>query len=267
MNKYIIDTHTHLYDEAFEQDCDEVLMSSLEAGIRYFLLPNCDQSTYLQMQNLCKKYPNVCFPMYGVHPTSLTKDNWQYELARVKEALVNDSRPIAIGEIGIDLYWSKEAVEEQQLTFRQQLQWALDYNLPVSVHCRKGFAQIIEVLDEFKGKSLTGVFHCFSEGEAQLNKVLDYGFYVGLGGVVTFKKAHIADLLPTIPEDRFVLETDAPYLAPTPKRGQRNLPEYLHYVAQFIADKTGRTKEDIIHKSTENALRLFQIDSFIGFRP
>ncbi len=267
MHTFIVDTHTHLYDEAFNEDGDEVLLSSQESGVRYFLLPNCDISTFEPMMQWVKKFPDACFPMYGVHPTSLTKDNWQEEVAAVQRALETQSRPIAIGEIGMDLYWSKEAVEEQQLAFRQQLQWALDYDLPVSLHCRKSFAQIIEVMDEFKGKGLKGVFHCFSEGESQLNKVLEYGFHVGLGGVVTFKNAHLADLLPLIPEDRFVLETDAPYLAPTPKRGKRNLPEYLHYVAQFIAQKMGYTKEEIIHKSTENALSLFQIDSFMTDRP
>lgn len=252
-----IDTHTHLYSDAFESDRSEMIQRALDAGVQKLLLPNIDLASLEGMYDLEKKYPQTCFAMLGLHPTSVEK-NWEEQLHTLHIEL--EKRPfIAIGEIGIDLYWDKSLLAEQQYAFRAQIEWAKERQLPIVIHARDSFPEIYAILDEVNDERLRGVFHCFTGNEQDVAKIQSYGgFYFGIGGVVTFKKAGLDAVLPHIPVDRLLLETDSPYLAPTPHRGKRNESAYIPLIAEKISDVLAVSVEKVAEWTTSNAQQLFK---------
>jgi TatD DNase family protein len=252
----LIDTHTHLYLEQFDKDRDEMIQRAVETGVEKFYLPNIDSSSSDSMLALEAKYPERCFAMMGLHPCSV-KENYQEELAIVKEWL--DKRPFcAVGEIGIDLYWDKSFFEQQKEAFLTQIEWAKALNLPIVIHSREATDIIIEILQEVNDDQLGGIFHCFGGTLEQANKIIDLGFYLGIGGVLTFKKAGLDKVLVEVPMERIVFETDSPYLAPVPYRGKRNESAYVRLVAEKLMEVKGLTFKEIAAKTSENAEHVFQ---------
>jgi TatD DNase family protein len=253
-----IDTHTHLYSSQFDEDRDEVIQRALDAGVEKLLLPNLDGRSIEGMFALELKYPGVCYPMMGLHPCSVT-ENWEKELAQLKEWI--DKRSfIAIGEIGIDLYWDKTFLKEQEEAFITQINWAKELQIPIVIHARDSFPEIYAILDKHNDDRLKGVFHCFSGDENDVRKILGYGgFSFGIGGVVTYKKSILLESVKHIPLEKLVLETDAPYLAPTPFRGKRNESAYLPYIASKISDIFEISEQEIGRITTQNAQNLFSI--------
>lgn len=251
-----IDTHTHLFSEKFEGEYETVIQRALDAGVDKLLLPNIDMDTVNAMNALEEKYPNHCFSMMGLHPSNVTEDVDQ-QLALVKNELY--SRPyIAVGEIGIDLYWDKTLLAQQQKAFEQQLLWAKDLKLPIVIHARESFDEIFEIVDKHNDDDLTGVFHCFTGTVEQAQKIIAYGgFKMGIGGVVTFKKAGLDKVVKEIPLEHLVLETDSPYLAPSPNRGKRNESSYLPFIADKLSDIFEKPIEEIAAITTKNAEQVF----------
>lgn len=256
----LIDTHSHIYLEQFSEDLEDIILRAKEEGLLKILLPNIDSSTFDSMNKLCENNAHFCYPMAGLHPCSVAELTVQEELNRVRLEL-NNKKYIAVGEIGIDLYWDKTTLEAQQLAFRKQIEWSLELDLPFVIHARDSFEEIFQVMDEFDGNQLKGVFHCFTGNLEQLNKILESypQFYFGLGGVSTFKNSGMNMVIPQIPLEKIVLETDAPYLAPVPKRGKRNEPSYLSYIAQCVADFKEMSLERLSDSTTKNAIKLFNI--------
>lgn len=254
----MIDTHTHLYSSQFDEDRDEAIQRALDAGVQQLLLPNVDNRSIDGMLALEAKYPGVCFPMMGLHPCSVNED-WEAALSQLKKWI--DQRPfIAIGEIGIDLYWDKTFQTQQEQAFITQINWAKERNLPIVIHARDSFPEIYRILDDHNDERLRGVFHCFSGTEADVQKILSYGgFSFGIGGVITYKKSTLPDAVKHIPLDKLVLETDSPYLAPTPFRGKRNESAYITHVASKISDIFEVSEQEIGRITTENARNLFSI--------
>lgn len=253
----LVDTHTHLYADAFNADRPDLIKAAMAKGIGRFYLPNIDAASIGPMLELEAAYPGVCIPMMGLHPCHVQQD-WQAALKRVEVELMR-RKWAAIGEIGIDLYWDKTYFAEQQQAFLQQVAWANERQLPVVIHSRESFAEIIELLDRQPKASPQGIFHCFTGTIEQARQAIDRGFYLGIGGVVTFKKSGLDAVVEQIPLEHLVLETDAPYLAPTPHRGKRNLPEYVYLVAEKIAEIKGVTIEEVAKVTTENANKIFGI--------
>lgn len=256
-----IDTHAHLYDEAFDTDREATLARAIAAGVTRLILPGIDSTTQAALEALADQHPDQCFPCIGLHPTSIGK-NWQDELAAVKNRL--DSRPYtAIGEIGLDGYWSREFMEEQKEAFYQQLTWAYERNLPVIIHLREATDALFEVLDRFRNEKRPvpqGVFHAFSGSFEVYERIDQYGdFYFGIGGVSTYKKAGIADTLTNLPLERILLETDAPYLTPVPHRGKRNEPAYIPHIAERIAQLKNCPLHTVSETTTRNAEQLFHL--------
>lgn len=254
----MIDTHTHLYSSQFDEDRDEAIQRALDAGVQQLLLPNVDHRSINGMLALEVKYPGVCFPMMGLHPCSVNED-WEAALSELKKWI--DQRPfIAIGEIGIDLYWDKTFQTQQEQAFITQINWAKERNLPIVIHARDSFPEIYSVLDAHNDERLRGVFHCFSGTEADVQKILNYGgFSFGIGGVITYKKSNLPDAVKHIPLNKLVLETDSPYLAPSPFRGKRNESAYITHVASKISDIFEMSEQEIDRITTENARNLFSI--------
>jgi TatD DNase family protein len=253
----LIDTHTHLYAEAFDEDRSEMLARAREAGVSAFLLPNIDLDSIDGMMELVENNDD-CYSMMGLHPCHVEAD-YKEVLAKLKSKL-DEGGHIAVGEIGIDLYWDKTFLQEQQEALKIQLNWAKEKELPYVIHARDSFDEIFEVMDEVNDDQLKGVFHCFTGDEAQAKKILDYGnTYLGFGGVLTFKKSHLRALLPALPKEYLLLETDSPYLAPSPHRGKRNESAYVKLVAQVMADTFEMSLEDLAKQTTSNAKRLFQL--------
>lgn len=251
----LVDTHSHLFLEEFDVDRDEVIEAAKTAGIHKIVLPNVDSSTSEKLDDMVKKYPDICYPAYGLHPGSV-KGNFKEELQIVKSCL-EEKNPIAVGEIGIDLYWDKTYRKEQEEVFKIQVEWAILKDLPIVIHNRDAFDVVIECLSVFDVKSLKGIFHCFAGTIEQAEKVLDMGFLLGIGGVVTFKNSELADVVKHVGIDYLVLETDSPYLAPVPKRGKRNESAYLVYIAEKIAEITAKKCNEVAKITTENAKKLF----------
>jgi TatD DNase family protein len=252
----IIDTHTHLYSSQFDDDRDIVIQRALNAGVSKFLLPNIDLESIDGMYDLVDRYPNVCFPMMGLHPCSVT-ENYGEELNTIRTAFEGKSY-IAIGEIGIDLYWDKTSLPYQIEAFRTQVEWAKEFELPIVIHARDSFNELFAQLDELNDEKLTGVFHCFTGGPEEANKILSYkGFKLGVGGVSTFKKAGIDIVLKDISLEHLILETDSPYLAPTPHRGKRNESAYTILIAEKLADIYHLPVTKIAEITTANAFELF----------
>ncbi len=253
----LIDTHSHIYSTDFIHDLDEVVQRAYSNDVRKIILPNIDSSSVKNLLDLADTYPHICFPLMGLHPTSVTQD-YQEELQLV-EYWLKKRKFYGIGEIGIDLYWDKSFLEEQTHAFRFQLELARQYKLPVVVHVRDSFDEVYQVLTEVKDDNLTGVFHSFSGTIDQANRVTDLGFKIGVGGVVTFKKSGMDQIISQIDPSHLILETDSPYLTPVPFRGKRNESSYLVYIAQKIADLHHMAVGDIAKITTENARKLFEI--------
>jgi TatD DNase family protein len=253
----LTDTHTHLYSEKFDEDRLEMMNRAKKAGISRFFVPAIDASYTNRMLQLEKDFPKDVFLMMGVHPTSI-KENFKEELAHVKEMLSKRSF-VAIGEIGIDLYWDKTFLKEQQEAFITQIRWAKQYNLPIVIHCRDAFDEIFEILDKEKGTDLRGIFHCFTGNIEQAKQAIGYNMKLGIGGVVTFKNGKIDTFLQEIPLENIVLETDAPYLAPTPYRGKRNESAYVTLIAQKLADIYQIDIETVANITTQNSKAVFGI--------
>ena len=253
----ITDTHTHLYSEQFDEDRSEMIQRALDCGVSRFFIPAID-STYLPaMLDLEKSFPNNIFLTMGLHPTHV-KENVEEELAFVKKWL--DKRTFyAVGEIGIDLYWDKTFLKQQQLAFKTQIQWAKEKNLPIIIHCRDAFDEIFEVLEEVKDDKLFGIFHCFTGNLEQAKKAISYNMKLGIGGVVTFKNGKIDRFLEQIPIEHIVLETDAPYLSPVPFRGKRNESSYITKVLDKLVDIYQRSQQEIAAITTQNSKDVFGI--------
>jgi len=253
----ITDTHTHLYSEAFEKDQDEMMSRALKAGVSRFFVPAID-STYTEaMYALERKYPEHVFLMMGLHPTHV-KEDYKEELTHVKTALAQ-RKFVAVGEIGIDLYWDKSTLEQQQEAFRKQIQWAKYYQLPIVIHCRDAFDEIFEILEEEKSEDLFGIFHCFTGTLEQAHRAISYNMKLGIGGVVTFKNGKIDQFLAQIDMSHIVLETDAPYLAPVPYRGKRNESAYILEVLEKLSLIYGKSKAQIARITTANSKDIFKI--------
>lgn len=256
MKTEFTDTHTHLYLSAFRDDLDQVVSRSIELGVTRMFLPNLDSNSVSEMLSVCNRYRGNCYPMIGLHPTSV-KENYSEELERIKTHL-GDSQFIAIGEIGIDLYWDKTYLKEQEIVFRQQLSWARTHDLPVVIHARESFNEIFNIMDEENLEGLSGVFHSFTGNEEQAMKALSYNFYIGINGIVTFKNSGLENVVRTIPRDKLLLETDAPFLAPVPYRGKRNESSYITDIAKKIASIYETDISSVAAFTTLNALELFK---------
>jgi TatD DNase family protein len=254
-----IDTHTHLYLDAFSADRDEMIQRAIDAGVTRMLLPNIDPSTSEILLQVTHRYPGICQPMMGLHPTSVRRD-YRKALASIEKQM-DRSDLIAVGEIGIDLYWDQTYANEQEEAFRKQIRWAKDRGLPIVIHARDSFQEIFRGLDQEGIGQLHGVFHSFTGSGEDLEKALSYGFMIGINGIVTFKNSHLADLVPRIPLDRILLETDAPFLAPVPYRGKRNESSFLVNIAARVAKIYNLTIEEIGKITTRNAVSLFNLDT------
>ncbi|MBE0424090.1 MAG: TatD family hydrolase [Lutibacter sp.] len=253
----ITDTHTHLYSEQFDADRNETVQRAIDAGVSRLFVPAID-STYLNaMLDLEKSFPENIFLMMGLHPTHV-KENFEEELAFVKHWL-NKRNFYAVGEIGIDLFWDKTLLKQQQIAFKTQIAWAKEKKLPIVIHCRDAFDEIFEVLEEVKDDRLFGIFHCFSGNLEQAKKAISYNMKLGIGGVVTFKNGKIDQFLHEIPLEHIVLETDAPYLAPAPFRGKRNESSYITKVLDKLAEIYNLTSEEIAEITTQNSKNVFGI--------
>ena len=218
----LIDTHSHLFVEEFTEDLPQVMERARKAGVSYIFMPNIDSTTIDAMLSVCRDYPGFCYPMIGLHPTSVN-ESYEQELAVVRKYLSTSNEFVAIGEIGLDLYWDKTFLKEQILAFEKQIEWALEYDLPIVIHSREAFEYIYKVMEPYKKTPLTGIFHSFTGTSEEAAKLLEFeGFMLGINGVVTFKKSTLPETLTTVPLERIVLETDSPYLAPVPNRGKRN---------------------------------------------
>ncbi|WP_442847356.1 TatD family hydrolase [Leeuwenhoekiella sp. H156] len=254
-----IDTHTHLYSESFKDDRDEVIERALEASIKKFVLPAIDSTYTKAMWDLKAQYPESMHLMTGLHPTHVDAETIQAEMKHVKEEL-NSKSYCAVGEIGIDLYWDRSTEALQKEIFAEQIQLAKQYDLPIAIHCRDAFDEVFEVLEAEKSDALRGIFHCFTGNREHAQKAIDLNLLLGIGGVVTFKNGKIDQFINEIDLEHIVLETDAPYLAPTPYRGKRNESSYLIEVAQKLAAIYDLPVEQIAEQTTHNAKKLFRLD-------
>jgi len=253
----LIDTHTHLYLDKFHDDLDEVIYRAEESGVEKMLLPNIDLSTIASVFELEEKYPGKFYPMVGLHPCSV-KSGYNKELQELEQFL-DKKCVIAIGEIGIDLYWDKSFEQEQIHAFELQIDWALSRNLPIVIHSRNAIRQCIDVVANKQNGKLRGVFHCFDQELQDAKDIIDLDFYLGIGGVITFKKSNLPEVVKEIELDHILLETDSPFLAPSPKRGKRNESSYVRYVAEKIAEIKEVTIEEIESVTSKNANELFGI--------
>lgn len=254
---HLVDTHTHLYSSQFDSDRSEAIERAISNGIDKMLLPNIDSSSTSQLWQVVNAFPNNCFPMMGLHPCSVN-ELYKAELKHVEEELAT-GRYIAVGEIGIDLYWDKTHVNEQIAAFEQQLEWAKELSLPVAIHCRNSFDEIFSSVEKLQDGRLQGVLHCFTGNAEQAQKCIDLGLHLGLGGVLTFKKSGVDEAIREIPLDRLVLETDSPYLAPTPHRGKRNESAYTLLIAEKLAEVKGLSVEEVASITSNNAQQLFKL--------
>jgi len=258
----LVDTHTHLYLNEFIPDRDDVIMRAIDCGVEKFFLPNIDSSSIAEMLKLVTRYPDHCFPMMGLHPTSV-KENYLSELAVVRRELEN-KRFYAVGEVGIDLYRDKTYEKEQIDAFHQQVNLALAHDLPLVIHSRNSFDLIVTILEEYDNPQLTGVFHSFTGDIRQAEKAISLGFKMGIGGIVTFKNSGLDAVVGNIDLSHIILETDSPYLAPVPKRGKRNESAYLVYIAEKIAQLHSMDVARVAQTTTMNAMSLFGISKTSG---
>ena len=238
----MIDTHSHIYGPEFDDDRAEVLQRARLAGVDKVLLPNINEESIARMLLVAKEYPDMCYPMMGLHPEDV-KEDWAQVLDRMEMQL---DGMIAVGEVGLDFYWDTTFRKEQIEAFERQICWAVERNLPLVIHMRKAEQELLEVMERHKSDGLRGVFHCFGGSRETASRMLKHeGFVLGIGGVVTFKNSRLAETLRHVPLDRIVLETDAPYLAPVPYRGKRNEPSYVAHVARFLSDIYNVSEEEV----------------------
>lgn len=255
MNHFLIDTHAHLYLPEFEVDREYMIQRAVHRGIRKILMPNIDSSSVRPMNDLAARYPGICYQMMGLHPTSV-KEDYADELAVVKMELENGTY-YAIGETGIDLHWDTQHVNQQCVAFEEQIKLALKYRLPVVIHARKSFNEIFEILEGYKNNSLTGIFHAFTGDMVLAERVLDMGFLLGIGGIVTFKKSGLDTVVQNTDLKYIVLETDSPYLAPVPMRGKRNESSYLYHIAESVGQIKGLHIDEVAQITAQNSLSVF----------
>ncbi len=253
-----IDTHTHLYVDAFDEDRHEVIQNAINDGVEKFFLPNIDVASIDGMHQLVKHYPNHCFPMMGLHPCSVD-ENYESALKTIESHLTGNIPYYAIGEIGIDLYWDKTFLTAQIEAFKIQIEWAKSRHLPIVIHVRDAFDEVFQVIDQLNDDSLFGIFHCFTGNMEQAQHILNYGgFHLGIGGVLTFKNAGLDKVIKDISLNHLVLETDSPYLAPTPKRGKRNESKYLINIAEKLAEIHETTLDEVATITSANANSIFR---------
>lgn len=266
----IIDTHSHIYGEEFREDIFEVVTRAKEAGVNKIFLPNINAASISPMLELCRAYPGFCYPTIGLHPEDIA-DDWREVLAEMETRIKDTNHPfIGVGEVGLDYYWSRELYEEQQEAFAIQIDWALEYNLPLIIHTRDAHREMVEIIkskspnnkslnSKSSNSKLTGVFHCFSGREEEARELLDFpDFMLGIGGVVTFKKSKLPEVLrSTVPLNRIVVETDSPYMAPVPYRGKRNESAYVKAVVEKLAEIYGVSVSEVAEITSNNALKTF----------
>lgn len=256
----LIDTHSHIFLEEFDQDREATIERARNAGVEKIILPNVDRSTYEELMHLCQQFPQVCLPAMGLHPGSVD-ESWEQELAFHKEKLF-EKHFIAVGEIGIDLYWDQSHIEAQKEVFDAQLKWAKALKLPVIIHQRSSYKECVEVVKQNHDAALKGVFHCFTGSYEQGMELIEMGFYLGIGGILTFKNAGLDKVVSELPLEKLILETDSPYLSPVPYRGKRNESAYVQYVAQKLADIKTCSLIEIANQTSLNAEKLFSISEF-----
>lgn len=250
-----IDTHTHLYDEQLIPEIDTLIQKAIDAGVSRMYMPNCDSSTIAGLEHITAKWPANCFPMMGVHPCYI-KENYKQELDIAAQWIANN-KCYAIGEIGLDYYWDLTFKEQQIEAFETQIDWALQKDLPIVIHSRESTSDCIDIVRNKQNGTLRGIFHCFSGTTEEAQQICDLGFMLGIGGVVTFKKSTLPDIVKATPLSHIVLETDAPYLAPMPYRGKRNESSYIPLIAAKVAEVTGMAVDDIATITTQNAEKIF----------
>jgi len=255
MPMQLVDTHSHLYLGIFDADRDQVIHHAAEKGVRKILMPNIDSHTISPMNQLAEAYPGTCHAMMGLHPTSV-KENYREEFEIIRKELISGNY-VAIGEIGIDLYWDKTRLREQSLVLEQELYLALELDKPVVIHARESFDAIFEMLQQYAGKGIRGVFHAFSGTPSQAMEAIEKGFLIGIGGRVTYKNSGLDKTVQEIELSHMVLETDSPFLSPVPNRGKRNEPAYMTYVAETVAKLKSLDINEIALATTANALKLF----------
>jgi TatD DNase family protein len=270
-----IDTHCHLDGEEFRDDLDAVVTRAREAGVAAIGVPGINLDSCQTVLELCRRYPGYCYPMLGLHPEDVKAD-WKEVLERIKKSLTSHfldkpsgkaerspltSNTIAIGEVGLDYYWSREFEKEQLEAFEEQVRWAVELQLPLMIHCRKAQNEMVAIIKKYQHDLTGGVFHCFTGNEHEAEELLQFDkFVLGVGGVSTFKKSHLPEVLPAVvPLERIVLETDAPYMAPVPKRGERNEPAFVALVLKRLAEAYGVSEEEVAQKTNENVARVLGI--------
>lgn len=256
---YFIDTHTHLDGKEFDEDRDDVISRAKEAGVGKVFIPAIDLPSVDTVLATCSRYPGYAYPMIGLHPEEV-KTDWSDVLDKMRQRLDQPEHPfIAIGEVGLDYYWSREFEHEQLEAFERQVQWSIEYRLPLMIHCRKGQNEMVNMMRRYKNELPGGVFHCFTGNEKEAAELLQFdNFVLGIGGVLTFKKSHLPETLPTaVPLGRIVLETDSPYMAPVPMRGKRNESAYTLYVLKRLAECYGVSEEEVAETTTANVYRVF----------
>lgn len=253
----LIDTHTHMFSSQFDEDREQIVKECIESGIETLLLPNINSETIDAMWSLCDLFPKNCFPMIGLHPCDV-KEDYQQELEIVLQELKN-RKYVAVGEIGIDLHWDKTTVDIQKNAFNQQIKWAIEFDLPIAIHIRESFEEVFEVLEQNIHPKLRGVFHCFTGTLEQAQKAISMGFMLGVGGVVTFKNSGVDKVLENIDLKHLVLETDSPYLAPSPLRGKRNDSRNLQLICDKLAQLNDLESSEVARITSKNAQTLFNL--------
>lgn len=255
----MIDTHSHLYAPEFDADRSEMLSRAREAGVSHILLPNINQDSIAPMLQLCQDAPGYCFPMMGLHPEDVRED-YAEVLTRMRARLEEKTHPyVAVGEVGLDFYWDTTYAQEQIVAFREQVAWALEFALPLVIHTRSAHRELVDVLCQFPADQLSGVFHCFGGTLEEAQELLDTfpRFCLGIGGVLTYKKSRLPEVVRQLPLERIVLETDAPYLSPVPYRGRRNESSYVMATAQCLATTLNKTLDEVDSTTSGNVRRLF----------
>jgi TatD DNase family protein len=252
----LIDTHCHLYVPAFAEDIESVIQRALDAGVGRFYLPAIDRETEKSLWDLENRYPGICFAMQGLHPCSVKADV-EDALNYVEQSLAG-RKFAAVGEIGLDFYWDRSFEKEQYRAFHQQIEWALHYDLPIVIHSRDSMEQTIAVVREHQKGNLRGIFHCFNEEEKWARQIIALGFYMGIGGTITYKNSKLPEVLKNIGLEHMLLETDSPYLPPMPYRGRRNESSYLVLIAEKLAEIKGTGVEEVAKITTGNALKIFE---------
>jgi TatD DNase family protein len=253
----MIDTHCHLDGEEFREDLDAVVTRAKEAGVKAIGVPGIDLKSCETVMEVCRRYPGYCYPMLGLHPEEVRGD-WREVLTAIAPAL---RETVAVGEVGLDFYWSREFEQEQLLAFEEQVRWSVEMQLPLMIHCRKAQNELVAILKRYRDDLPGGVFHCFTGNALEAKELLQFDrFVLGIGGVLTFKKSHLPEMLPlNVPLSRIVLETDAPYMAPVPKRGQRNEPAFVAYVLKRLAEAYGVSEEEVARQTDANCEKILNI--------